>query len=654
LAFLSYSFHDFPKNIFMAGIFKRKWVKYVIILLVIGGIGSYFYFSGGEEPEYVLEEAVIGDIVQTVSVTGSIKVEPTIDLHFQKNGTVNDILVDEGELVEKGDVLATLENEFLELEIKRNRANVDYASAQYNQLKAGSTSEEVRIAEAEVESAQAAYEAALTEQENTKAIGEQNIELAQLAYEQAQDNVDAAERDYETTKELAENEIAKLELGGDNTQTVALKSAYVKARTSLGNVITAMQDGMFLAEDIIGVRGTGFFLLSQSDKNSLERNYYLSAEEDYQDALDAYNELTLDATDEDIDKAVEIILKAGNAVSVLLTQVGIELQNLPYSRDDLDALILEVSNQYSALSASLNGLQEIQSTILNIKTGSSQDTETLILNYQLQIDAAENKYMTAVNALEKAEYDLDQAKVNAENSNKNAAAQVTIRETALTSAKANLDLRRAPVRQTDLAPLAAQISLANVALEIAQNEYKDSQLIAPIDGRVTFIHGQVGENVSLSETALKSFLTIQADNILVEANVPETDVNKVQPGDKIVMTVDAFDFTDKFEGSVVYIDPAETVIQGVVYYQIKAQFDLDDERLKSGMTTNLDIITEEKSDVLIIPTRAIKYEDSIRYVEALRNGKPEKVIITTGVESDQYAEVTSGLNEGDKIITFVK
>ncbi|HRY91202.1 MAG TPA: hypothetical protein P5229_02570, partial [Candidatus Gracilibacteria bacterium] len=101
-------------------------------------------------------------------------------------------------------------------------------------------------------------------------------------------------------------------------------------------------------------------------------------------------------------------------------------------------------------------------------------------------------------------------------------------------------------------------------------------------------------------------------------------------------------------------DPAETVIQGVVYYQIKTAFDLKDARLKSGMTTNLDIVTAQKDNVLIIPARAVKYEDSIRYVEVLVDGKPKKTTIKTGLESDQDVEVTSGLKEGDKIITFVK
>jgi macrolide-specific efflux system membrane fusion protein len=638
----------------MSGFFKKKWVRYLLILIIGGSIIGYFLMSQGDQPEYVLAKAEKGMIVQTVSVTGSIVADPTIDLHFQKSGKVSGIHVEEGETVQKGQTLASLENIALELEIKRNKANVSYASAQYDQTKAGTKTEEIRIAEADVASAQAAYDAAESELENIKTINQANIELAELTYDQAQDNVDAAEKDLETTTALAEKEIAKLELGGSNTQTVALENAYSQARTRIGIAITAMQDSIFLAEEIIGIRGSGFFLLSENKKTNLERNYYNPADNDYQDAYAIYNALTFDATDEDYDSAIAAAVKASSSVLTLLTQIGTVLQDLPYSNTALQNYILEVSTQSSTLSPASIALNEIQATILNITTGSEQDTETLILSYQLQIDAAENAYNTALNSLDTAEFNLEQSKLNAENSDKNSEAQVAIKKAALNAANAMLNLKRSPVRSVDLAPLLAQISLASVALEIAENEFRDSQLISPIDGLVTFIHGQVGVNISLSETALKSFITIQADNLIVEANVPETDVSKISIGDKVEMTIDAFDFTEKFEGTVVSVDPAETIIQGVVYYEIKAAFDLDDDRLKSGMTTNLDIETAKKENVLTIPARAIKYEDSIRYVEVLKNRKPEKVSITTGLESDQLVEVTEGLNEGDLIITFVK
>ena len=637
----------------MKALLSKKPVKYGLVAL--GTIFVlYLIFGRSEKVEYVLAEATIGDITQTVSVTGTVKADPTIKMHFQTSGKVKEILVKEGDKIHKDQVLANLENDSLELEIERNKANVDYAYAQYNQTKAGAKYEEILIAQADVDSAKAAYDAALVEMENTKAISNSNIDLANIAYKEAETNRDSAKKELETTTELAENEIAKLEIGGTNVQTVAIDSAYSKAQTSLDSLLTVMQDSMFLAEDILGIRGSGFFLLSTSKRNRLELDYYNPANEKYEDVLAAYQALPTNPTQEELDEIFTNSVDAANDILLLLTQLGTELQNLPYSRTDLETLIQQVTTKSSSLSNSILALKEAQTTILNIKTGSASDIETLKLSYQLQIDAAQNKYNTAENNLREAAYNLDQAKLNAEISVENAEAFVALKKAAFDSAVAMLALKKSPARDVDLAPLLANISQAEIALKIAKNNYKDSQLIAPIDGVVTFIYGKVGENVSLSETSMSAFLSIQADKLIVEANVPETDIVKLNVGDKAEMTIDAFDFTEKFNGSVVYIDKAETIVQGVTYYEIKTAFDLDDERLKSGMTVNLDIVTNEKHDVLIIPTRAVKYDKDTRYVEVLNNGSPKKSVITTGLESDQYVEITSGLKQGDKIVTFVK
>ncbi|MEZ4087194.1 MAG: HlyD family efflux transporter periplasmic adaptor subunit [Candidatus Gracilibacteria bacterium] len=638
----------------MAGILKKKWVRYLLILGIGGSAAAYFLLQPEAAPEYVLAKAEKGSITQTVTATGAIKAEPTIDLHFQKSGKVEDIFVEEGDRVSVNQTLASLENRALDLEIERNQANVDLATAQYNQTKAGNTTEEIRIAEADVQSAQASLEAAEKDQINTQAINEANIELAQLAYDQALDNMEAAKRDLETTTKLAEQELAKLDLEGSNTQTVALQSAYSKAKTSLDIVLTATQEALFLTEEIIGLRGAGFLELDAREKDILRNQYYNPAKTDYENAIDLQGMLLSDSSNESIDKAISATIKAGNSTLVLLSQTGEALRDITLRSPEQEEYNMQISSASSKVSTATLSLSELQTSILNIKTGGPQDSETAALNYQLQIDAAENAYNTAVNNFEKAKFDLEQSKINAENSNKNAEAQVTIRKAGLAASNANLALRRSPVRDTDLAPLLAQISLAKIALQIAENERRDTLLLSPIDGVVTFIHGKIGENVSISEAALSSFLTIQADELLVEANIPETDIAKINVGDKVEMTIDAFDFTEKFQGTVVGIDTAETIIQGVVYYQIKTAFNLDDERLKSGMTTNLEIVTAEKEDVIIIPTRAINFEDSTRYVEVLRNGAPEKVTITTGLESDQFVEVTSGLEEGDQIITFVR
>lgn len=633
--------------------YKNKRFIITALLLMGGGYLLYSIFSNDQENKYVFTEAVSGEITQVVDVTGTIKADPTIDLHFQKSGTIKDISVEKGDKVNQGDLLASLENESLELQIERQRANLQHARAQYNKTKAGAKYEEILIAQADLESAEASFDAALTEKENIKKINESNLNLASIEFKQAEQNKEAAYEEYLNTKDLAEKEIAKLDVEGEGTQEIALISAYKRVQTQLDSMFPVMQESLFLAEKTIGVRGTGFFLISQSNKTKIKNNYHAPANQAYALALDIYQSLPQNPSNEEIDEAMDATLNAADKILFLLSQLGYELEKLPYDRDDLNTLILEVSSQSTKLSTSIMNLRDTQTTILNIKTGSSEDIDTLKLTYKLQIDAAKSKYDSARNALSQAAHKIEQARNNAEIANKNADAFLSLKKAAVEVAKANLSLKRSPARDVDLAPLLANIAQAEIALKMAESEYRDSQLFAPIDGIITFIHGEKGENVALTETALKSFITLQSDNLIVRANVPETDVSKINKGDEVVMTIDAFDFTEKFDGEVVYIDPAETIVQGVIYYGIETAFTIEDERIKSGMTTNLDIITDKKTDILKIPIRALRYEDSIKYVEVLKNGEPEKVTVTTGVEGDQYVEITSGLEEGDKIITFI-
>ncbi len=619
--------------------FRKKSVKVIIGIIAVGFIASYF-FGGEKEKEYVLAQATKGDIVQTVSVTGTIKADPSVDLHFQKSGKIKEITVEEGDKVASGDLLASLENETLELDIERKRANLEYTRALYNQTQAGAKYEEILIAEPDVQSAQAAYDAALVEAENTKEIGWQTVDLAELDFENAK-------KEYETTKALAEKEIANLELTGDTSQSVAIENAYKKTETQLDNIFPILQDSIYLAEETIGVRGTGYILLSQTNKHSLERVYHTPANNDYEAALEAYQNLTNEPSQSEIDDVLTKTLQAANSILLLLSQTGYELEKLPYDRTDLQNLIIEISTQSSTLSTATLSMQDSANTIQTLKTGSRQDIETLTLSYQLQIDAAKNKLNSAENALK-------QAKLNAETSNKNTDALVALKKAALDTAIATLELKKSPARTVDLAPLAAQINQAEIDLKTAEKNFRDSQLYAPIDAVVSFIYSEVGENISLTETSLSPFITLHAEGLLVEANVPETDIVKIKLKDSVEMTLDAFDFTEKFYVDVVEIDPAETVIQGVIYYKIKTAFTGQNEKIKSGMTVNLDIETDKKENVLLIPIRALKFEDSTKYVEILTNGKPEKRQITTGIENDQFVEVLSGLKEGDKVITFVK
>jgi HlyD family secretion protein len=94
-----------------------------------------------------------------------------------------------------------------------------------------------------------------------------------------------------------------------------------------------------------------------------------------------------------------------------------------------------------------------------------------------------------------------------------------------------------------------------------------------------------------------------------------------------------------------------TVSQGVVTYTVKIGFDTQDDRVKTAMSVSAAIITDIKQDVLLVPNAAVKKSNNEQYVEILENNIPRYQAVEVGLSNDTMTEITSGLKEGDKVIT---
>ena len=201
--------------------------------------------------------------------------------------------------------------------------------------------------------------------------------------------------------------------------------------------------------------------------------------------------------------------------------------------------------------------------------------------------------------------------------------------------------------------ISSEKSLESYKATVSNIEAQISKTViySPISGTVTVQDAKVGEIVS-ANTALVS--VISASRLEVEANVPEVDVTKVKIGSEAEITLDAYGSDVIFKATVSKIDPAETVIEGVPTYKTTFQFKEKDERLKSGMTADITILTETKSGVLYVPQRAVVREDGRIYIRVEKGGSIEEINVEVGLRgSDGVIEITNGLNEGDKVITFI-
>jgi len=222
---------------------------------------------------------------------------------------------------------------------------------------------------------------------------------------------------------------------------------------------------------------------------------------------------------------------------------------------------------------------------------------------------------------------------------------------------ASMKRKTAQYKKEDEDAQRARIGSAEANINSVLTRLQDTRMFSPIDGVV------LKRGVDLFETTVANspspvFTIGNPNDMVIETNVPESDIVKVKLGQKANITFDALPVDQIFEASVIEIDPASTVVQDVVNYRVKLKLSQQDERIRPGMSANIDIMTAEKKNVLIIPIRAVRTEGSQKYADVLvdlQNSIVEKKNIKIGLEGDEgMIEVISGLKENEAVVTFVK
>jgi len=326
------------------------------------------------------------------------------------------------------------------------------------------------------------------------------------------------------------------------------------------------------------------------------------------------------------------------------------------SQDASNAISLRISasNELNAWQAELTGLSA-SSPSLVLQAELTKDLAHLAVMQQLfnavsaTLDENLNLSASAL-AADKANVTVGLTEINASISSLNTISQnIASQQSTVAQAQANLALKQAGSTPSSIAAQQAQVEQAQAGVASAEANLQNSQIIAPISGTVTQQDAKVGQLASPG-TPLVSIIGM--NGFEVDAGASETDVGKLKVGDPVSMTLDAFP-GETFNGSVFYIAPAETDTGGVITYLVKVSFDKADPRLKSGLTANLDIQTQSKPDVLILPQYAILQNDQGTYVEILQNKKVVQVPVMLGIQDENgNVEIVSGVTAGEQVITI--
>lgn len=194
------------------------------------------------------------------------------------------------------------------------------------------------------------------------------------------------------------------------------------------------------------------------------------------------------------------------------------------------------------------------------------------------------------------------------------------------------------------------IANAQADIQSIQADLAERTLRAPFTGVVTAIDAELGGIVSTNQPVLSM---ITADELQIESFVPEINLAFVKVGATAQVTLDTYGPQVIFEATVASIDPAETIRDGVSTYRTTLNFSSLDERIRSGMTANVTITADQRSNVLTIPQGSIIHRNGTTLVKVKEGDKiVERQIITGATSSFGATEVISGLTAGEIVVLF--
>ncbi len=247
--------------------------------------------------------------------------------------------------------------------------------------------------------------------------------------------------------------------------------------------------------------------------------------------------------------------------------------------------------------------------------------------------------------------------INSSIANVNANEQgIASQKSVVEEARSKLILQLAGGTEEELRAQTAAVAEAEANASLIKAQIEETVLRSPVAGIVTRQDAKVGEVVP-AHTAIAS--VISADAFEIDVNVSESDIGKIKLGNPVSITFDAFPAV-VFRGAVLKIDPAETIIDGVVNFKTvvelakpaspKLQRGEPDERLKSGLTANLAIETLKKTDALILPQAAIIEKKEGAFVKKYKNGSFIESPVTLGIrDKNGNVEIVSGVAEGERV-----
>ncbi|MDB4979105.1 MAG: family efflux transporter subunit [Candidatus Peribacteria bacterium] len=583
------SIASYPSRFFYT-LWRNKWKTLIALLVIVPVASAVYKLSQPKQPEYVTADATRGDLTQIVEAVGTIVSDRNLELQFKTPGIVSQVYVREGQKVHAGQKLAALRAGSLGAGIASAAASVREMQVQLQALKEGTRPEELAVSEATVANKRASLGTAKTA-----------LKTALVSLKSSQDNLQALKDE------------AGINLQGQVSTAVNV----INEKISRSEQALQTIDDVFANNDVqdaIIKSSPGNYNDLQKQKNAVRQTLTLlrakTLPADYQGALQL---LSLVRTA--IGQAASVTDAAYNTVSGLP-----ETNYLTASKRE--AYKAQLATEKNAIIAALSSLDASVSALQNASA-----------TYNTRISAEEASIVASQGAADKAQSDIQ------------------IYETSLMIDEAQLNLKRAGARPTDLAAAEARVRQMQAGLARASADYGDTVIVAPVDGTVTKVDVKTGESTPVGP----AITLLGKAPLRVEMLASEVDVPKIKLSQSGSIELDAFKDVH-YTLHVSEIADAPTDVSGVSKYKVKLDFVYPHTEIKIGMSGNADITTGSSKNIVMVPLRAVLQDSSGQKIVRVlgKDGTIEDRFVKTGMEGQGGNIEVSDVKEGEKVIVLVK
>jgi macrolide-specific efflux system membrane fusion protein len=305
----------------------------------------------------------------------------------------------------------------------------------------------------------------------------------------------------------------------------------------------------------------------------------------------------------------------------------------------------EVSGRIEAVHVALG--QDVKKGDLIVEID-SLDQENAVKTAQAVLAGIEAQKRSQEASLVKAEAALAR--------NQQLSANSLVSQTDLETAQAAVDSAQAQIDQLD-----AQIAQSQLSVESAELDLARTKIVAPSDGTIVALLVDEGQTVNANSTIPTIVKIADLDTMVIKAEISEADVVRVQAGQRVYFTI-LGEPDVKIDATLREVEPAPTSISSdtastdsAVYYNGLFDVPNPEHKLRISMTAQVTIVLDEAKDALVLSSGLVSRKDPEGntivpvYDPATETVTPRRIEV--GLNNNVMAEITSGLSEGEQVVS---